>query len=380
MRIGFNAYFLGQQSTGSGQYAGHLLRELSQVDRHNQYMLCAPEELRLAPAARFEPRVLRPPLAGRARNLGKLWFEQVSFPRACAGALADVVHVPYCAAPIVRPGPTVVTVHDLIPLLLPAYRRSFLARLYTTLVMASARRADVVVTDSEHSRRDIAKHLGLSLGKIRVIQLAADPSHRPVNDENRLSAIRRKYGLPDEFLLYLGGFDQRKNARGLLQAYARLLELLPMRAPPLVIGGRLPDSPSTLFPDPKRIVADLRLEERVHFVGWIAEEDKPAVYSAALFFVFLSLYEGFGLEPLEAMACGTPVLVSQEASLPEVVGSGGLLVDPTDRDQVAEGMAALAQDASLRQKLAVQGLAQARRFTWRRTAQEMLEVYRHAAA
>jgi glycosyltransferase involved in cell wall biosynthesis len=328
----------------------------------------------------MELRVARPLFGDRAWNLSKVWFEQGAFPRTCSAEGANVVHVPYCAAPLARPAPTVVTIHDLIPLLLPAYRGSVPVRLYTALVMASARRADWIITDSDHSKRDIVQHLGIAPDSIQVIPLAPSPIHRPVVDEDELSAVRRKYALPDEFLLYLGGFDQRKNLEGLLQAYARVVDLRPERTPPLVVGGRLPDAPSSLFPDPTRCAAQLGLGERVRFAGWIDESDKPAVYSAALAFAFLSLYEGFGLEPLESMACGTPVLVSQESSLSEVVGQAGLLVDPHDLDQVADQMAVLVQDAKLRERLAEHGLAQANRFSWRLTAESTLEVYHRAVA
>ena len=187
--------------------------------------------------------------------------------------------------------------------------------------------------------------------------------------------MRRKYELPDAYMLYLGGFDRRKNVGLLLHAYARLLGALPHTAPPLVVAGRLPDTHTALFPDVRRITAELGIEHSVRFTGWIAEEDKPALYSGALFLAFLSLYEGFGLEPLEAMSCGTPVLVSNCTSLPEIVGSGGLLVDATDVLSVMEGMAALVQDSALREQLAEQGLAQAARFDWHQTARETLEVF-----
>ncbi len=189
--------------------------------------------------------------------------------------------------------------------------------------------------------------------------------------------LRRKYALPERYLLYLGGFDQRKNLSALLRAFALLVSKQPQAR--LVIAGRLPGRDSPLFPDPRRLVGELGLEERVIFTGWVAEEDKPALLSGAVAFVFPSLYEGFGLPALEAMACGTPVVASNRSSLPEVVGEGGILVEPTDVEALAEAMETLLVDDVLRAELRPRALAQAARFSWEQTALETLAVYRKVA-
>ena len=203
-------------------------------------------------------------------NLAKLWFEQVTFPRACRRLRADVAFVPYWGSPWWQPCPMVVTVHDLIPLLLPLYRGGMLQRAYTALVSRTARRAAAVLTDSEASRRDIIAHLGIPADRVHAIHLAADPRYRPVTDPDELARIRAKYGLPDApFLLYLGGFDARKNVGRMIEAYARMrsgvrsqetgargqesgvmsqpsqvpdpCRLIPDPCPALVIAGKLPD-------------------------------------------------------------------------------------------------------------------------------------------
>jgi glycosyltransferase involved in cell wall biosynthesis len=375
MRVGFNAFFLGQPSTGSGQYSQHLLRALAGIDRHNEYIAYGPEKPHPSTLSGFSLGALSTPWGRRSTRLAKLWLEQISFPRACRRDEVNVAHVPYFGSPLYASVPTVVTIHDLIPLLLPNYRSSVWVQLYTSLVAASARRADMIITDSRHSKQDIVQHLHIASERVRTIHLAADPACKPIDDEGALVALRRKYELPDAYMLYLGGFDRRKNVGLLLHAYALLLRALPDTAPPLVVAGRLGDTHTALFPDIKRITAELGIEHSVRFTGWIAEEDKPALYSGALFFAFLSLYEGFGLEPLEAMSCGTPLLVSNCTSLPEIVGSGGLFVDATDVLSVAEGMAALVQDSALREHLAERGLAQAARFDWNQTARETLDVF-----
>nr|MBC7244935.1 glycosyltransferase family 4 protein [Chloroflexota bacterium] len=371
MRIAVNAFFLGQEATGSGQYIYHLLRALEQVDKHNEYLLYKSEK----PGFSNSVQILKTPFSRHFENLDKLWFEQISFPLACRNASVHLAHVPYFASPLCPTVPTIVTIHDLIPLLLPAYRRSVLIRLYTGLVAAAARRAAYIITDSQSSKNDIVKYLRVPPERVHVIYLAADPACHPIRDENALAAMRHKYGLPDDYLLYLGGFDQRKNIAMLLRAYAQVMKALGDTAPYLVIAGRLPNKDTSLFPDPRRIARELGLEKKVIFTGWIAEEDKPALYSGALLFVFLSLYEGFGLMPLEAMRCGIPVLASRVSSLPEVVGEGGLLVNPTDLDEVTEGMLTLLRNLELRRKLAQQALVRASQFDWAETARQTLEVY-----
>jgi glycosyltransferase involved in cell wall biosynthesis len=391
MRVGFNAFFLGQESAGSGQYTRQLVQALAQVETHNEYLVyglekpgfsntCPGGQCQGKPgfwsgSASWTLQVLRTPFARRSHNLDKLWFEQVAFPRACRSGSVDLCHVPYFASPICPTVPTVVTVHDLIPLLLVSYQGSIWVRLYTLLVAAAARRAERIITDSLHSKSDIVRHLRVAPERVHVIYLAADPACRPVSDEEVLAAVRRKYGLPDAYVLYLGGFDQRKNLYTLFQAYARVSRSLGGEAPSLVVAGRLPAVDTPLFPDPKRMARELGVEQNVIFTGWIAQEDKPALYSGALIFAFLSLYEGFGLMPLEAMSCGTPVLAANTASLPEIVGAGGLLVNPSDLDGIVDGMLLLLRDSGLRQQLRQGALVQAGQFDWKRTAEQTLQVY-----
>jgi glycosyltransferase involved in cell wall biosynthesis len=384
MRIGLNASFWGQESTGSGQYTRQLLRALIQEEGSNEYMLLGPQKPVFSKKTGFcdgrcVPLVLRTPFSGRSENLAKLWFEQLSFPSACRRASVDLAHIPYFASPLRPTVPTVVTVHDLIPLVLPAYRGSVLVRMYTYIVAAAARRADAIVTDSYHSKRDIVNHLHVPADRVEVIYLAADPACHRVTDERRLSEVRQQHNLPDTYVLYLGGFDQRKNLRMLFRAYARAQEAVDGSLPPLVVAGSLPAQDTPLYPDPRRLAAEQGIERSTVFTGWVAEEHKAVLYSGALFFVFLSLYEGFGLMPLEAMACGTPVLASGTSCLPEIVGSGGLLVDPTDEEEIVHGLLELMHNDALRDRLTEEALAQADKFHWRQTAAQTLQVYQRIA-
>jgi glycosyltransferase involved in cell wall biosynthesis len=287
---------------------------------------------------------------------------------------ADLLHVPYWAAPLYANVPTVVTVHDLIPALLPAYSGGALGKLYTRLVSLSARRAQLVLTDSHASREDILTHLSLTPERVEVIPLAASARFRPVSDPGVLERARKAYDLPPRYLLYLGGFEARKNVAGILRAYARLDQ----EDVALVIAGRLPTRTSAVIQDPRPLAAELGIAEKVRFCGWVEEEDKPALYSSALAYLFPSHYEGFGLPPLEAMSCGTPVVVSDRASLPEIVGDGGLYVAPDDVDALAQAMRKLAANPELRQTLSQAALAQSARYTWPKTAQATLAAYQRA--
>lgn len=354
MRIALNAWFWDQPETGSGQYTRRLAEHLAALD----------------PAVEVVPVFPR-----RRGNLSKVYFEQVAFPREARRLRADLAHVPYWAPPLAPTVPTVVTVHDLIPLLLRPYRGGPLVRLYTALVSAATPSATLVLTDSEASRRDIVAHLCLPAERVRAVPLAADARFSPSSQpEDR--AVRARYGLPDRYVLYLGGFDVRKNVAAALTAYLWVGPVLGAECP-LVLAGRLPDRDTPFMPDPRRIAQELGLKpEWVRFLGPVPEAEKPALYRGAVAFIFPSRYEGFGLPPLEALACGTPVVGSDAASLPEVVGDAGILLPPDDAEGMAGAILQLAQDEEFREAMRLRALAQAARFSWEETARQTLQAYR----
>ncbi len=320
VKIAVNGWFADQWTTGSGQYLAGLARAMPEVGGQHEYLLIAPggRSPDRAPDGWTMVRVPVPRFAGE--NLSKVWFEQVSFPRACRNVGAGAALVPYWGGPWWQSCPTAVTVHDIIPLLLPLYRGGFLQRGYTRLVAVTARRAAAVLTDSDASRRDIVERLKIDPARVHAIHLAVDPAYRRVRDEERLAQARARYALPEgPFLLYLGGYDARKNVGRLLQAYARLRRAWPTAGSPdpahaempaLVLAGRLPAADTPFAPNPRRVTEQLGLQEYVHYAGWVEEADKPALYSLAIAALFPSEYEGFGLPVLEAQACGCPVLTS----------------------------------------------------------------------
>ncbi len=360
LRVGINGWFLERPETGSGQYIRKLLEAL---------------------AERVEAKVLIPNLRrlpGPLVNLYKVWFENFLFPYYCLKEQVDVAFVPYMGPPLFSPKPTVVTVHDLIPFLFPEYAYSLWVKLYNALVRAAVHRACIVLADSAHTKGDVLSHLKVNPEKVKVVYPGIGNEFRPVDDRTIARKVAENYGIKGRFFLYLGGFDRRKNLRVLLEAYRLLREKAGGDVPVLVIAGKIPFRESPALLNPVRIVTEKGLEGHVHFTGWVAEEDKPALYSLAEAFLFPSLYEGFGFPPLEAMACGCPVLASSSSSLPEILKDGAMLLNPHDPGEWVSGMENLLRDPELAQTLRVRGLKRAKEFSWNSTAFQVLNILEEA--
>jgi glycosyltransferase involved in cell wall biosynthesis len=375
--LGISGTFLDQPMVGSGQYTRNLLRELLRIHDGAVTVFCptrssyiAAEELIATEAKEAEAdMVLVGSLLGGAP--GKVWFELLGLPGAAAKARVEVLHVPYLGPPLGGAMPVVVTVHDLIPVVVPRHRGSLLTQAYTGLACRGVMRARLVMADSAHTKRDIMDYLKLPPQRIRVIHLAADSRYQPVTDEAELERVRQSYGLDKPFVFYVGGLEWRKNVPALIQAFAEAPE--PWR---LVIVGEPFHGRGQLFPNLIAEAREVGVVQRVRFLGHVPAEDLPTLHSLAGLFVYPALYEGFGLSPLEAMACGAPVLCSNRTSLPEVVGDAAALFDPGDPDDLPDQLIELLRDQTTRRKLGEQGLARARTFSWRRTARETYAVYR----
>lgn len=317
MHILVNGWFLNQLHTGSGQYLHQLLAQMAGHPARQVTLLC--------PAHSDEPagepgwagvtlkKVTLPPLPA---NVQKLWWEQITVPFAAQQLGVDLLWVPYWAAPLWQPRPTVVTVHDIIHHLVPAYRGGRLQRLYTALVSYTAQRAAAIITVSQAAAQDIITHLHIPAARVHVVYNGAAPTATARADAALLAAVRQKYDLPERFFLYLGGFDVRKNVRTTLHAYRRYLDQGGDPAVRLVIAGKLPAQDSAFTPDPQKIAAELNLTAQVQFCGWIDETEKVAFYALATAYLFPGLYEGFGLMIIEAMQAGTPVITSAEHYTP----------------------------------------------------------------
>lgn len=379
MRVAFNGLFLEEPRSGTGRYVYNLLESLGRVDGVTEYSILSPHEIEQAPEtpSTFQWQTFSVGYLRHAGdNLTKLVWEQRTFPRAARQVDASVMHIPYFAPPLRTLGiPTIVTIHDVIPLRLPAYRGSPAVTAYGQLVARAARSATMIIAVSDHCKRDIIEVLGIADHRIRVIREAPAPAYRPVTDQAELERVREKYGLGDRYVLNVGGLDQRKNIAGLVGAFAAVYHEIGDPELQLFIVGdpaRLGSSP--LFPDWRGLVRTFGVAEAV-ICAPVDEEDLPAVYSATSCFAFSSVYEGFGLPPLEAMACGAPVVSSDLTSLPEIVGSAGILVNPEDPDRFGAAIKRVLTSPQLRHDLSARGLARVKQFTWDRVAVETSRLY-----
>ena len=365
---------------GSGQYLKYLLPALLAADETLEVILISPKPFRSEPdfsGRRVTFHLAKTPFANQAGNLAKVWFEQVTFPRACQKLAIDLAHVPYFGSPLSPTVPTVVTIHDLIPMVLPEYRGGVLVRLYTSLVAAAALQAAIVLADSIASKQDIVQKLGLPDKLVHVVYLAPAPHFQPAKSWQQVADVLSKYNLPETFVLYVGGYDTRKNVSALLHAFTWVSATLGEHFP-LVLAGQLPESDTKLFPDPMRIARELGIEDYIITPGRIAEEDLPLLYAAATVFVYPSRYEGFGLPVLEAMACATPVVTTNATSIPELVGPAAFQLDPGDTKHIAAPIIRLCTEEESVDELVERGLAQVEQFTWQKTAEETLQAYRQA--
>ena len=377
MKLALEGLFLGS-GDGTGRYTRELLRAAARLEGGpDSWHVVGLDEARPTRPIHPLPRGtscewLTPPSFAQRENAAKLWFEQRGFPAAAARAGADLMHYPYFAAPLRAGTPFVVTVHDLIPLLLPEYRGSRLVRAYMSLQSVTVRRARLILADSNATRHDVVRLLDVPRQRVRVVHLGVDPEFRPVATE----AVRAEHSLPERFVLYHGGLDARKNVERLVLAYARARASHGVAEPRVITGEHT--RVGGLYRPLAPLVEQLGLREHVRFLGFVPQDDLVALLSGCALFVYPSRYEGFGLPPLEAMACGAVVASSTAGSLAEVVGDAAITFSPDDEAAMAEALARGLQDEPLRQRLRLAGRARAAEFTWEKAARLTLEAYRDA--
>lgn len=382
MRIGYLTYGLDRSPTGIGRYALELLRALASLPRSCEEGAPRPEIVLLT-TERGDPFGIwqdfeHHPLPG----CGLLPLLTTSGHLAVTAAIRrlrlDVLHDPNGIAPFLGPragARRIVTIHDAFAYVYPEKHNRLDNWRYRWLLPHAARRADAIITVSQCSRRDLVQALGVAEERICITGEGVNARFRPVADGLARRALLDGYGITRPYVLYVGGINARKNISRLFEAYARVLEICEANGrskPLLVIAGKRQWRTEEIEATFHR----LRLTDHVHFTGYVNDDDLPGLYSAAELLAFPSLYEGFGLPPLEAMACGTPVVTSNVSSLPEVVGDAALTVDPFDVEGLASAIAAVLADPMLRRDLRRRGLDRAASFTWTRAALETLSVYR----
>ncbi len=378
MRVGYEGTAYMEPATGVGQYVRALWHEFGRSLPGIEPVILLPGPRAALPELPDGELIVEEPprrfAVGKAR---KIWWEQIGLPRAVRRAGVDLVHIPYHSAPLRRDRPYVVTIHDLVPLAFPVYMNSRQMRLYYRLACHTAPRADLILTDSDHSADDIHRHLRVPRDRIRAIPLAADERYRPLpQDDPRLVTARARFALDGPFIFNIAGLDVRKNQTTLIRAFGLVRERLPAGTR-LVIGGAAHSGHPDRYPDLAPVVAEAGVGAWTVFTGRISDDDKLALLNAADLYVDPSLYEGFGISPLEAMRCGTPVIAAARSSLPEVVGDGGLLVEPTP-EELGTAIISVLTCPQQRDELRRRALAQAARFSWAQTAQLTAAAYGEA--
>jgi glycosyltransferase involved in cell wall biosynthesis len=366
MRIGIDSRLVYYSQAGIGQYILHLVNGLSRIDKENEYVLLQSrkDETNILNQTNFRRVSLWTPSHHR--------LERRSLNVELMRLGLDVLHSPDFIPPHRPSCRSVITVHDLAFLLYPHFLTKESARYYGHIDQA-VRWTDHIIAVSANTKRDTIQHLGVPEDKISVVYEAANPIFRPVDRAEAQAQVRARHGIDGPYILFVSTIEPRKNVPTLVQAVWKLRQSYKLDIQLVLAGGK-----GWLFEDAFAIVEQLKMEQQVHFVGRVPSEDLLHLYNAAELLAHPAFYEGFGLPPLEAMACGLPVIVSNVASLPEVVGEAGLLIDPHDVDELVVAMWRVLNDRRLHQEMRAKGLSQAARFSWDRAARETLAIYRRA--
>jgi len=365
MRIAIDARKL--HDFGIGTYIRNLVTELGALDLETRYVLLTRREdaaTATAAGTNFEAVIE----TSRPYSFAEQWH----VPRAAARARADLLHEPHYVLPPLTRCKTVVTIHDCIHLRFPEYLPSKAASVYAhTMIRLAARKADRVLTVSDASKRDILHYTGIAPEKVVVVHNGLDARFAAAPDAEAVERVRQRFQLDHPFVLYVGNIKPHKNLERLIAAFAAMRADGPEGLKLVVIGDE-----TSRHPGLRQAVHRHRLDKHVRFFGFQPAATLVIFYRLARAFVFPSLYEGFGLPPLEAMANETPVVTSNLSSLPEVAGDAALLVDPYDVTAIADGIRRAVTDEALRQTLIARGRARAREFSWTRAASDTLTVYR----
>ena len=377
MRVAIDYTAAIYQAAGIGRFVRSLVWALSEIDPETEYLLVYADPPRgtlpsIPRAPNFSAR--RIPISERALTV--LWHRlTLPFPVDLITGPVDVFHSPDFVLPPVWRASSVLTVHDLAFLLRPECAEEGLRDYLEKTVPRSVARADFILADSVNTQDDLICLLGVPPSKIEVVPGGVDPSFVPVRDPKVLEAVRQRLTGGAPFILSVGMIEPRKNLALLIDAFGLLKSRhhLPHK---LVLAGKKGWLSEGIY----ERAARSPVSSEIVFPGYVPESDLPALYSAADLFAFPSLYEGFGLPPLEAMACGTPVVASRAASLPEVVGDAAIMVDPESLEDLAEGLAKPLTDARLREQMVASGFRQSKQFTWRASARKMLAVYRRLSS
>jgi glycosyltransferase involved in cell wall biosynthesis len=370
MRVGIDGYPLAEPRTGVGHYTLELARALALISPSDQFELVSPAPFEAAAQDEIERanlpnlRTVNP----KASSIRGHWWS-IGLPLYARRAAFDLFHGTNFDVPLWKRRRSVVTIHDLSALLHPGMHRSRLVRRARLRLPLVVRIADMIITPTESVKREVCQQLSVKADKVTAIPSAARSSFQPMPLAETVP-IRKRLGVEDDFLLFVGTLEPRKNLLTLLKAFEQIIGHSSLR-PQLVIAG----GEGWLMDELLAFTRKATISDRLRLTGYLPDEDLRALYSSCRVFIYPSIYEGFGLPPLEALACGAPVIAGRIPSLQETLGSAARLVEPLDVDALAKSILDLLQDGNQRQLLGAAGPLQAGKFSWEQTARLTLEVY-----
>jgi len=369
MKIGIDARAAKwYRGTGIGTYSYQLIRSLNKIDNYNDYMIYVPEDCKLTIPFKENFHINNI----KQNNQNNFWNE-VNIPNILTDNCMDIYHVPQngIGLPTTKNCPFVITLHDMIPYKMPETVGDQYLKIFNEKFPSIIPLCDGIITVSQYSKEDIIKAFNYPREKIYVTYLASEDIYKPYDKALSKSIIKKNYSITGDYILYIGGFSPRKNILGLLESFSMLLPKL-KKDIKLVIAG----SKGKSYDIYMKRVQDLQIEDKVIFPGFISMDNMPFMYNACELFVYPSFYEGFGLPPIEAMACGVPVIASNVTSIPEIVKDSTLLVNPYDINDLSKKMYDVLFDNDLRQGLITKGLKRASTLTWEHTAAATLNAYK----
>lgn len=393
MRIGINASFLRKQNTGIGQVTTNFLKKLMEFEiskyqfpgnKEIEFIfylegdtdLELPETTALS-AVKFQKKVFLPRWYKRDDLIRKIWWEKFSLPKMADEDGCDIFLSLY-QSPTIMPTTIshIVLAHDIIPKLFPQYLNNNRKRIYQWLTDGSLKKADKIIAVSHRTEKDLIRHLGIEASKITVSYIDVDEIYKKELTEEEKSAVLKKYNLEAGYIYTGGGFDIRKNIESVLRAYKILFDKYGFdgKIPKLVVSGKLMPELAPLILDVEQLVQGLELKKQVVLLGYVPQEDMPALYRCAKLFVYPSLYEGFGLPVLEAMNQAVPVVTSKVSSLPEVGSDAVLYCNPESVDDLAMVIKNVLMNDHLQIALSLKGRERAKHFSWEKFAAKFLHI------
>lgn len=356
------------RGTGIGTYTYELINSINKIDASNEYLIFFPDTS--SSEIKFNPNItLRNITVDKKNN----FWEEVNIPNILKNDEIELYHVPQngVGLPMDKKCRFVITLHDVIPYKMPETVSDRYLRIFNEELPKIVPLCDGIITVSNFSKDDIANTFNFPRDKIYVTYLSAEDIYRPMYKKACKVIIAEKYGIEDDYILYVGGFSPRKNIKGLIEAFSKFKAHVKMPIK-LVIAGQKGLS----YKDYMELVISLELTSEVIFPGFINIDDMPYLYNSAEFLVYPSFYEGFGLPPLEAMACGVPVITSNVTSMPEIFNESSLMINPYDVDELSFNILRCFEDNSLRNKLAASGFELCKKLTWKNTALSTINSYK----